>query len=477
MPLRLLKGIRHFKNNQFKEKEAVFTALSQGQAPDVLFFGCIDSRIDLRLITNAQLGELLVARNPGNIVPPFSSNPSGEASSSEFALEHLNVSEIIVCGHSHCGAMKGLMTPGIEKTLPNTANWLNHAKDALEHVHQHHPELDDDPEQKLKCLTQNNVLLQIEHLKTHPAVAKGLAEGKLKIHGWYYEFEKGEIYIYNSTKKAFIAFEETVDEIAQKQLKQIVETEALDYLTHLTPQNPFKHFSYLKSNPEQIEVKLIWDGIKNKVRKKAIDELGELYLTSTGTLSPQFNKLLDKSPFVLIPRPNNQYQQLEQLFNETLLIKSKSQQTEKQKALLKAIEKLKNHTLNCFANKEKQFDFTNCMLLAKGVKDFNDKLINKTASASDIEQFKTLSKNFKPNASSAILTSILASIAALATALIGGFIIGNPLGGVAAGITIIAALNLGLWARKDPIKQFIKTAEKIHENHEEQPVRLCKICA
>ena len=85
MPLRLLKGIRHFKNNQFKEKEDVFTALGKGQAPDVLFFGCIDSRVDVRMVTNSQLGELLVARNPGNIVPAYSETPSGELSSSEFA--------------------------------------------------------------------------------------------------------------------------------------------------------------------------------------------------------------------------------------------------------------------------------------------------------------------------------------------------------------------------------------------------------
>ena len=105
MPLRLFKGIRFFKNFHFKEKKEVFTALSKGQAPDVLFFGCIDSRIDLGLVTNANPGEMLVDRNPGNIVTPYSSTPSGEASSIEFALMHLNVGEIIVCGHSHCGVI------------------------------------------------------------------------------------------------------------------------------------------------------------------------------------------------------------------------------------------------------------------------------------------------------------------------------------------------------------------------------------
>jgi len=232
MPLRLLKGIRHFKNNQFKEKEDEFTALMQGQAPDVLFFGCIDSRVDLRSVTNANPGELLVDRNPGNIVTPYSSTPSGEASSIEFALNHLSVDEIIICGHSHCGAMSGLMTTGIEKELPSTAAWLSYAKPALENLEAHHPELNDDPSLKLTRLIQDNILLQIEHLKTHPAVTKRLADGNLKIHGWYYEFEKGEIYIYNASKKSFISFEETVEEVAQTKLKQIVEEETLKYLNN-----------------------------------------------------------------------------------------------------------------------------------------------------------------------------------------------------------------------------------------------------
>ncbi|RUR06514.1 carbonic anhydrase [Legionella sp. km772] len=467
MPLRLLKGIRHFKNNQFKENEQVYTALSKGQAPDVLFFGCIDSRIDHRSITNSQLGELLVARNPGNIIPPYSATPSGEASSSEFALQHLEVSEIIVCGHSHCGAMKGLMTPGVEKILPNTAAWLSHAKEALDHVHQHHPDLNEDPSLKLKSLTQNNILLQIEHLKTHPAVAKRLAEGKLKIHGWYYEFEKGEIYIYNSKKNTFVSFEETVDELAQEKLKELVEEEALNYLNELTPQENSDYYKLLKQFEKISPVAALWPHIKMKVSKKAEEELGELYQTSKGTLSIEFTELLNKGPLIPVRTVSNKYQEIERLFTQALAYQPEIILSHNHKKLLAAVAQLKSHTLKQFAQGNKLYDFSQCMCLAKSTKELITKLEKNKATAADVDAYIDLSKTFKPSASTHLLKTILISIAALALALISGFLLGGVPGAGAGVIGTIAAL--GFWTqRSDPLAQISKTAERMrHEASEE----------
>ena len=482
MPLRLLKGIQYFKNNHFKEKEEVFTALSKGQAPDVLFFGCIDSRIDLRLVTNANPGETLVDRNPGNIVTPYSSTPSGEASSIEFALMHLNVGEVIVCGHSHCGAMKGLMTPGIEKELPSTAAWLSHAKPALDHVHEHHPEFNDNPSLKLKCLTQNNILLQIEHLKTHPAVSRRLTEGKLKIHGWYYEFEKGEIYIYNANKDNFISFEETVDEISQEKLKQIVQEEALNYLNDLTPAINADHYTLLKRFNSMNQVASIWEHIKTKVRNKVQEELGELYLTSNGRFSPKFNELLKKGHLVQVRATHNKYQQIEHLFNQALNYQSHHVLSDEQKNLLAAVARLKEHSLSQFAAQDKLFDFNNCILLAKSTQYLTDRLMNNKANALDIETFKKVNKPFENSIlSTHILKIILATIATIAAGLVAGFLLGGAPGAVLGAVTsgVSAALTVGMWAqKKDPAQQLTMVAEKIthHKTAEENNLSRLPCC-
>nr|MBA3924157.1 carbonic anhydrase [Nostocaceae cyanobacterium] len=106
---KLIKGLREFKANYVSTHQELFEQLSQGQKPRVLFITCSDSRIDPNLITQAQLGELFVIRNAGNIVPPFGATNGGEGATIEYAVQALGIRQIIVCGHSHCGAMKGLM--------------------------------------------------------------------------------------------------------------------------------------------------------------------------------------------------------------------------------------------------------------------------------------------------------------------------------------------------------------------------------
>ncbi|MCZ6910776.1 MAG: hypothetical protein O7C56_07735 [Rickettsia endosymbiont of Ixodes persulcatus] len=278
--MQLLKGIRHFKNHQLKEEKDLLASLSKGQSPDVLFITCSDSRLSPHSFTHSGLGELFLGRNPGNIIPPYpdTAMPSGEASTIEFALLHLNCKEIIICGHSHCGAMKGLLTPDLREKLPHTAAWLSHSHLLVEHIERRHPNINQDPSLKLMHLTQDNVLLQMEHLKTHPAVKERLAAGTLKIHGWYYEIETGEVHIYNPRKKIFISFEHTVEELAKEYLSQIVEQEALEYLMSLSSPRSYNEYLNLVQIYNKVRftgVSPIWDQIEIKVRIQLFNQIGE----------------------------------------------------------------------------------------------------------------------------------------------------------------------------------------------------------
>jgi carbonic anhydrase len=323
MPLTLLKGIRHFKNHQLKEKCEEMAALGQGQSPDVIFITCSDSRISPHLFTHSGLGMLFLGRNPGNIVEPIdpsdpSSRVSGEAATIEFGVTALKVSEIIICGHSHCGAMKGLLTPDLDKTLPNTAEWLKHSSYLVEHLEKRHPELTDDllklkgltednilvqkeqlKKQKLKCLTQDNILLQMEHLKTHPVVIKGLKEGTVKIHGWYYEIETGEVYVYNQQKNTFVSFEDTVKELVLERLNNIIIEETAHYFSELLNPKSSEELLDLMSMYNKVRftgVSPIWSHIEKTVREKLQQQVGELYITEDGGISPLFDEVLKKGP-------------------------------------------------------------------------------------------------------------------------------------------------------------------------------------
>lgn len=300
MPKKLYEGILKFKKI-FEDKKALFAALSKGQFPDVLFITCSDSRVVPALFTHSDVGELFVIRNAGNIIAPYTpAIPSAEAATIEFALKHLTISDIIVCGHALCGAMKGLRTPGLEKELPNTAAWLRHAKPALEHVRSHHPELEKDPDQELIHLIQANVLQQMEHLKTHSSVAERLATGKVKLHGWYYDFVKGDIYTYNAAKKTFITIEEAIEELSLTLLNTIVHQTALAYLRGLVPFRTAHDYALVNHFTEDTAVTALWPLIIDSVRSELIKEVGNLYRAEDDSLKPTFEILLNKGALTQI---------------------------------------------------------------------------------------------------------------------------------------------------------------------------------
>ena len=202
---KLIHGIAEFQKRDYKERKKLFERLATGQSPEVLFITCSDSRIDPGLITQTEPGDLFIIRNAGNIVPPHSLNAGGNTATIEYAVQVLGVSDIIICGHTDCGAMKGAMNPESLTTLPHVSNWLGHSKAALARVKARHPDgLCGD--QTLEMI-QENVLLQLKHLENHPSVASKMAVHEVRLHGWIYDIEKGEINCYDEEEKQFIPIE------------------------------------------------------------------------------------------------------------------------------------------------------------------------------------------------------------------------------------------------------------------------------
>ncbi|MGR9106704.1 MAG: carbonic anhydrase, partial [Gammaproteobacteria bacterium] len=171
------------------------------QSPEALFITCSDSRIDPNLLTQTEPGELFILRNAGNLVPPYGDQPGSEAATIEFAVAGLGVEDIIVCGHSHCGAMKGLLEPPPERDFPALTRWLSHAETTRRIVREKYRERDQT--QLLNLTIQENVLAQMENLRTHPVVASGLSCGRIKLHGWVYKFETGEVFGFDPSTAQF----------------------------------------------------------------------------------------------------------------------------------------------------------------------------------------------------------------------------------------------------------------------------------
>jgi carbonic anhydrase len=199
-------GVVRFQEEVFPAKKALFQKLSLGQSPEALFITCSDSRIETAMITQTAPGELFICRNAGNIVPPHTNHTGAMTASIEFAVGALKVPHIVVCGHTECGAMKGVMEKGALDTLPYMKEWLEYAKAAVDIV----GALSDGKTEaeKMMMLLEQNVVLQLQHLRTHPTVATRLALGELQLHGWIYDIATGEVYAYDEKKNTFVPVSE-----------------------------------------------------------------------------------------------------------------------------------------------------------------------------------------------------------------------------------------------------------------------------
>lgn len=202
---KLVEGIHRFQEEIFSMQQGLFQRLVDGQEPQALFITCSDSRIDPNLLTQTDPGELFILRNAGNIVPPYSQHGGGEAATIEYAVSVLGVRDIVICGHSHCGAMSGLLAPEQISALPAVRNWLAHAEATSRIMKENYQHLHDDADQRalLTATVGENVLVQLENLRTHPCVLAAMARRELKVHGWVYKFESGRVFAYDPTTGQF----------------------------------------------------------------------------------------------------------------------------------------------------------------------------------------------------------------------------------------------------------------------------------
>lgn len=199
---KLIQGIHRFREEDFRPLQGLFEQLSKGQTPETLFITCSDSRIDPNLLTRSQPGDLFILRNAGNIVPPHGAGNGGEAATIEFAVAALGIKDIIICGHSHCGAMKGLLEPESVTSLPTLSSWLSHAETTRRIVRDNYGHLEGD--RLVTATVEENVLVQLENLRTLPAVASRLVRGDLHLHGWVYKIETGEVFGFDTASGQFV---------------------------------------------------------------------------------------------------------------------------------------------------------------------------------------------------------------------------------------------------------------------------------
>jgi carbonic anhydrase len=192
---KFLGGISRFQKDVYPQHQDLFEKLALGQRPEALFITCADSRIDPCLLTQTKPGELFICRVIGNIVPPYPDSLGGVSATIEYAVGVLRVPDVIVCGHTDCGVMKGALHPDALSSFAAVWNWLRYA--GIQH-RQVHPSAE-----FLLAVTEENVVTQLKNLRSHPAVANRLIDGNLSLHGWVYHIGPGVVTAYNEESGKF----------------------------------------------------------------------------------------------------------------------------------------------------------------------------------------------------------------------------------------------------------------------------------
>lgn len=199
----IIAGVRTFQREVFPQYRELFERLSNGQSPEALVISCSDSRADPFLFTNAKPGQLFVLRNAGNLVPKYDGIVGGMTATIEFAVVGLRVPNIIVCGHSGCGAMHSLLHPETLADMPHVADWLSHHAAPVREILAKAGRLDG-PD-VLPQAVDANVLVQLENLRAHPCVANALADSRIQLHGWVYDIASGAIRAFDERRQQFVS--------------------------------------------------------------------------------------------------------------------------------------------------------------------------------------------------------------------------------------------------------------------------------
>lgn len=208
---KLLHGILDFRRRVRPTVKDTFAKLALGQRPDCLLIACSDSRVAVNVFASTEPGDMLVVRNAGNIVPAPNADGTSlgdlsEVAVLEFGVEQLGIRSIIVCGHSECGAIGALIAGAPFGNMPHLKEWISNAAGALDpsrfifHAQK--------PFAPQNLVSQRNVLLQLEHLMRYPFIAKRVAEGKLKLFGWWFDIAEAEVYAWDADSKSFLVLDE-----------------------------------------------------------------------------------------------------------------------------------------------------------------------------------------------------------------------------------------------------------------------------
>ena len=205
---KILAGVHRFMTEDVPQHKEFFEkAAARKQHPMALFITCSDSRVNPNRITETDPGELFLLRNAGNIVPPFGATWGGEGATIEYALTVLGIKHIIVCGHSQCGAVSAMLQGGDFSDVPGIKAWLQNAEATRQIVRSKYPDLTGDA--LAKAAAEENVLVQLSQIATHPHVAALMGTGELNMYGWYYDIGSGQVREYDEETGKFeeIGFE------------------------------------------------------------------------------------------------------------------------------------------------------------------------------------------------------------------------------------------------------------------------------
>jgi carbonic anhydrase len=199
---KLIEGHKCFLAAVFPGRQSEFHLLADQQAPETLFITCSDSRVVPDLILQTQPGDLFITRNAGNVVPVGGTDVDGCTATIEYAIEVLKVKHAILCGHSDCGALKAALDRKGLESLPKARRWLSHVEGAFSHRQPANPA--DGESAELASLIRGNVVAQLLNLRAQPSVAHAVMEGRLTVHGWYYDILSGRIERYDEEMKRFL---------------------------------------------------------------------------------------------------------------------------------------------------------------------------------------------------------------------------------------------------------------------------------
>ncbi len=201
----IIDGFLNFQKEVFPEQAELFRSLASSQKPKALFISCSDSRLVPELVTQQDPGQLFVIRNAGNIVPSFGPEPGGVSATIEYAVMALGVTDIIICGHSNCGAMSAIASCQCLDSMPAVEHWLRYADAAKAVVEKQEYATATD---KVNAMVRENVIAQLNNIKTHPSVAVALRNKKINLHGWVYDIESGQIHALDHHGEKFVSLAE-----------------------------------------------------------------------------------------------------------------------------------------------------------------------------------------------------------------------------------------------------------------------------